>query len=111
PTTEDHSAPSSYVLRPSSETGTAMHLEEDEALALAAALEGDSEHIIARAIVAAAHERGLNLPHVRDFSALPGRGVQATVDGRTLQIGGPRLLESEQIALPDDQARQARVWG
>jgi P-type Cu2+ transporter len=90
---------------------TTAGFTEDEALADAAAIEGDSEHIIARALVAAAQERNLKLPVVRDFQALPGRGVQATVDGRTLQIGGPRLLESEDVSLPSDLAEQTRPWG
>ena len=86
-------------------------LEEDHALALAAALEGDSEHIIARAIVAAAQERGQAIPPARDFQALPGRGVQATVDGRQLQIGGPRLLEQAGAAVPASLADRVREWG
>jgi Cu2+-exporting ATPase len=86
-------------------------LPEEEALALAAAAEGDSEHMIARAIVAAARERGLDLPAVAGFTALPGRGVQATVGGRTLQIGGPRLLEQEGVAVPEAVAAQTRAWG
>ncbi|MFL5805313.1 MAG: heavy metal translocating P-type ATPase [Roseiflexaceae bacterium] len=90
---------------------TTGDISEDEALAAAAAIEADSEHIIARALAAAAKERKLRLPAVRDFQALPGRGVQATVDGRTLQMGGPRLLESEGVSLPPDFAEQTRAWG
>jgi len=90
---------------------TAAGFSEDEALSDAAAIEGDSEHMIARALVAAAQERKLKLPAVRDFQALPGRGVQATVDGRTLQVGGPRLLESEHVSLSNDLAEQTRTWG
>ncbi len=86
-------------------------IEEAQALALAAALEGDSEHIIARAIVAAAQARGLALPPVADFQALPGRGVQATVDGRQFQIGGPRLLEQSDGSIPPALAETAREWG
>lgn len=83
----------------------------DEALALAAAAEGDSEHMIARAIVMGAHERGLALPAVQDFRALPGRGIEATVGGRTLQVGGPRLLEQTGVSLPESIAAQTRAWG
>jgi len=90
---------------------TTADISEDEALAAVAAIEGDSEHIIARALVAAAQERKLELPLVRDFQALPGRGVQATVDGRTLQVGGPRLLESQAVSLSGDLAEQPRMWG
>jgi P-type Cu2+ transporter len=84
---------------------------EDEALAVAAAIEGDSEHIIAHAIVKAARDRGLRLPRVDRFQALPGRGAQATVDDRTFQIGGPRLIEQAEVRLSDELARQTRAWG
>ena len=90
---------------------TTDNLTEQEALALAAALEGDSEHMIARALVAAARERQLRSPAVHDFQALPGRGVQATVEGNVLQAGGPRLLESEGVTLPNDLAEQTHTWG
>lgn len=86
-------------------------LPEDEALANAAAIEGDSEHIIARALVAAAQARSHALPAVRDFQSLPGRGVQASIGGRTFQVGGPRLLESANIELPPDLSEQTRAWG
>jgi len=67
--------------------------DSDGALALAAALESDSEHLIAQAIRRFASERKLSLPSIHDFSALKGRGVQATVENETYYIGGPRLLE------------------
>lgn len=67
--------------------------DENQALARAAALEGDSEHIIARAIRKVAAERALVLPPVTAFEAIKGRGVRANVDGRTAYAGGPRLLE------------------
>ena len=73
---------------------------EDEALALAAAVEGDSEHTIARGIRRSAEERGLNLPSVSAFEALKGRGVKAESGGKTVHIGGPRLLEFLNAALP-----------
>jgi P-type Cu2+ transporter len=67
--------------------------DEARALALAAALEGDSEHPIAQAIRRAVDERKLDLPSVSDFSALKGRGVQASLAGQPVYVGGPRLLE------------------
>ncbi|MFZ5922241.1 MAG: copper-translocating P-type ATPase [Chloroflexota bacterium] len=67
--------------------------DEDKALALAAAIEGDSEHLIAQAVRRAARERGLALPSISDFAALKGRGVRARRDGKTVYVGGPRLLE------------------
>ena len=66
---------------------------DDQALALAAAIEGDSEHLIARAIRQAAQARALSLPSVKTFEALKGRGVKAVSAGRTIYVGGPRLLE------------------
>ena len=67
-------------------------MSEAEALALAAAVERDSEHTIARGIVKTAEERDLTIPRVHDFRAIPGRGVEARVDGRRVAIGGPALL-------------------
>ncbi|OGO54476.1 MAG: copper-translocating P-type ATPase [Chloroflexi bacterium RBG_16_72_14] len=65
---------------------------EDDLLRLAASVEADSEHPLARAIVEAAARRGIEPGTVRDFESLPGRGARATVDGRTVAVGGPRLL-------------------
>jgi Cu2+-exporting ATPase len=88
-----------------------------EALALAAAVEGDSEHYIAQALVTAARVHAGDqpgvapLPPAQNFQALPGRGVQAQVGGRTLQVGGPRLLEQHGIARPAAIAGPAQTWG
>ena len=71
---------------------TADGIEPNEALRLAAAVEGDSEHPVARAIVASAQERGLETPPTSEFEYLPGRGVRARLDGRQLSAGGPNLL-------------------
>ena len=86
-------------------------LPEEQALAEAAAVEGDSEHMIASALVTSAWERKLLVPPVRNFQALPGRGVQATVNGRTLQVGGPRFLEQQEVRMPEQLAHQTKVWG
>lgn len=79
--------------------------DEPRALALAAAVEGDSEHLIASAVRDRAEEQGLELPAVSDFEAIKGRGVRATCDGRTVYVGGPRLLEMLEAALPENLAR------
>ena len=86
-------------------------VREDEALARAAAIEGDSEHIIARALMSAARERHLSLPQVSQFQALPGRGVQAQIEGRTFQVGGPRLLAQAGVQLPTAFVDTVRAWG
>jgi Cu2+-exporting ATPase len=74
--------------------------DEGQALALAAAVEGDSEHFIARAFREAAGSRSLTLPSVAHFEALKGRGVRAKVDGTPVYVGGPRLLESLSVEAP-----------
>ncbi|MEJ2149522.1 MAG: copper-translocating P-type ATPase [Chloroflexota bacterium] len=74
---------------------------DDETLALAAAVEGDSEHLLARAIRGRAEEKGLDRPAVGDFEAIKGKGIRATHDGHTVYVGGPRLLEQMEAALPD----------
>jgi P-type Cu2+ transporter len=82
----------------------------DEVLALAAAAESDSEHPLARAIVDAARRRELTIPPSRDFVSAPAVGVAATVDGKTVRVGGPRLLEEAgQAELPE--AQRWRVEG
>ena len=66
--------------------------DETELLRLAAGVEADSEHPLGRAIVAAARARGIDPPRGTGFEAIPGRGARATIDGRTVAVGGPRLL-------------------
>ena len=83
----------------------------DDALAVAAAVEGDSEHLMARAIRRAADERHLIVPDVDGFEILKGRGVKASIDGSTVQVGGPRLLESLDIELPSDLTRFSQSAG
>jgi len=90
---------------------TSDGISEDDALAMAAALERDSEHPIARAIESAADERQLALPSASHFEALPGRGVQGEVDGRVLRVGGPRLIEPSGVRVPAEIAAAARTWG
>lgn len=103
----------------------------EHALALAAAVEGDSEHVIARGIRQAAEERlsktaaagtvtvpesaapedTLPLPHVSNFEALKGRGVRAVSNGHTVYVGGPRLLEMLNLKPPAEIARFAETAG
>jgi Cu2+-exporting ATPase len=84
---------------------TADGWDEDQALALTAAIEGDSEHMIARGIRQSAEEKDLPLPSgVSEFEAIKGRGVRAERDGHTLYVGGPRLLEMLELDLPEKLA-------
>ncbi|MFD3443554.1 heavy metal translocating P-type ATPase [Microbacteriaceae bacterium 4G12] len=65
---------------------------EDSVLALAAAVESDSEHPLARAIIDAARTRGIAVPRAVDFRASTAVGVSGTVDGRRISVGGPGML-------------------
>jgi len=80
---------------------------EEDALALTAAVEGDSEHTIARGIRHAAEARGMQLPQVAGFEAIKGRGVRASSDGHSLHVGGPRLLEMLEQQRPEPIVRFA----
>ncbi|MDO8846814.1 MAG: heavy metal translocating P-type ATPase [Coriobacteriia bacterium] len=71
-----------------------------EALALAAAVEGDSEHPVARAIIARAAEKSARPLHASGFEALPGQGVRASVEGRKIAVGGPALLDALDLEVP-----------
>jgi P-type Cu2+ transporter len=84
-------------------------VSEDEALALAAAVERESEHPIAEGIVRTAVERKLKVPSVSGFAAIPGVGARGRVGERRLAVGGPRLLESLGIQLPAALADAARA--
>jgi len=75
--------------------------DQNELLTLAAAVEAESEHPIARAIVASAKEQGMHIPPAANFSALSGRGAAGVVHGKALHIGGPRLIKEQQATLPD----------
>jgi Cu2+-exporting ATPase len=83
---------------------TAESLSDDEALAMAAAVEGDSEHTIARGIRLSAEERKLALPDVTGFEAIKGRGALAHSHDHVLYVGGPRLLEMLRLHLPEPLA-------
>ena len=85
--------------------------DADEMIAIAAAIEGDSEHPLARAIRRAADARANQAPIVSDFRILKGRGVEASVDGHEMYIGGPRLLEFLETDLPRDLAAFTSIAG
>jgi len=82
---------------------------ETEVLRLAAAVEADSEHPLAKAIVTAAQDAGR--PHVAtNFRSLTGRGVAADVDGTTYQVGGPALLRELDLKVPAEMATAVHRW-
>ena len=77
---------------------TADGITDVEALRLGAAVEQDSEHPVARAIVASARERDIAVPSATAFESIAGHGVRAVVENRTLLAGGPNLLRRFEIA-------------
>ena len=90
---------------------TADGMGEDEVLRIAAAVEAESEHPLADAVVAAARGRGLEPPRAEAFEAVPGHGAIATVEGRRVAIGNARLLAREEVDLDGLAARAAPLAG
>ena len=100
-------------------TGVAPAPGFDDAtvLALAGAVEADSEHPLARAIVTAARERvasdtaaGGSALRATGFRPIPGRGVEATVDGMPVAVGGPALLRQRSLEPPAELADRLAEW-
>ena len=91
----------SSVIGNQSSTSDTDHwsLMTDDLLRLAASVEKVSEHPLAQAIVEGAQARKLELAEVKDFEAIPGHGVSATVEGRSILIGNLKLMNRENIAL------------
>ncbi|MFM5904022.1 MAG: heavy metal translocating P-type ATPase [Microbacteriaceae bacterium] len=81
----------------------------DDLLALAAAVEFKSEHVLARSIVQQAQARSLTLPNVSGFSALGGLGVRAELDGREVLIGGPAMLTQNGVSVGVTDLNQAAL--
>jgi P-type Cu2+ transporter len=90
---------------------TADGVDESELLRFAAAVERESEHPLADAIVRAAKQRGLDAPQARSFEAVAGHGALATVEGRRVAIGNARLLEREHVSLDGLAQRAAELAG
>ncbi|HMJ20871.1 MAG TPA: heavy metal translocating P-type ATPase, partial [Terriglobales bacterium] len=84
--------------------------DDGDLLAHAAAVEGNSEHPLAKAIVAEAKRRNLPTLQAADFEALPGRGAQARVNGENIVIGGPRLLTEGKVTVPSEVEKLTAAW-
>jgi Cu2+-exporting ATPase len=80
---------------------------ESDTLAIAAAVERNSEHSIALGIVQSAEDSHLTLPTVSDFEAIPGHGVRARVNGHEYEVGGPALLRKRGVELTGELASLA----
>jgi P-type Cu2+ transporter len=88
------------------DAATVDGISADEALRLAAGIERDSEHPIARAIVKSAEERRQRVPQSTAFEYVSGRGVRATVEGRRFAAGGPNMI-AELSLEPEPALRRA----
>jgi Cu2+-exporting ATPase len=88
-------------------------LTNDDVVRLASAVESQSEHPLARAIVRAAEQLPddpARTTRARDFTALTGRGVEATIDGHRYAVGGPALLRERRRHVPDELASDVAEW-
>lgn len=74
-------------------------------LRIAASVESESEHPIAKAIIAEAKNANLKFKKTTNFTAIEGHGAQAEIDGKTYYVGGPRLLKKQDIVLPNTYKR------
>ena len=85
-------------------------VDEPEMLRLASAVEADSEHPVAQAIVRGARERGIKPPAAANFDPLPGLGARATVNGQSVTVGGPRLLANTKAAVATELDKTVSAW-
>jgi len=85
-------------------------MSENALVSLAAAVERDSEHPLARAIVAYASDRELPIPTAQDFRAHAGRGVSATVNGSTVIVGGPAIVRERNLRIPGELQHAVDEW-
>jgi Cu2+-exporting ATPase len=84
-------------------------LTDGEFLRLAGAVEAESEHPLARAILTAAEEHD-GIAEASDFRSLPGRGVEATVDQQAYKVGGPALLREADASVPGSITASVDAW-
>jgi Cu2+-exporting ATPase len=87
------------------------YIPEAKLLALTASVELNSEHIIAKAIVGYANEKGVKIPDAEDFKALPGRGAYGKVARSKVYVGSPRLLEEMKIEANDEKVKALQEQG
>jgi P-type Cu2+ transporter len=93
-----------------SDTVAAQGIAKDHLMALTAAVELNSEHPLAKAIVSEVKRRNLDRLSATNFEALPGRGAKASVEGKSVEIGGPRLLTEAKVTVPPDIEKLTSEW-
>lgn len=84
---------------------------EEELLRIAASLESQSEHPIATGVVRGAKEKKLSFSAPRDFKAIPGKGAQATVDGKQVKVVSPGYLKEQGIGIDDSRLQDLAAQG
>ncbi len=94
-----------------SDVAAAPGITDGDLIGQAAAVESNSEHPLAKAIVAEAKRRGVTQSPGTDFKALPGRGAEALVQGRIVKVGGPRLLTEANVSVPAELEKRTAAWG
>jgi len=87
----------------------AAGFSDDDVLSLAGGVESDSEHPLARAIVSVARQRG-RIATGSGFRSLPGRGVEATIDGAPYTVAGPALLRELPVTIPESLRERVEEW-
>lgn len=90
---------------------TFSDVNEDEILGIAASLEIRSEHPIAKGIVDSAKERGVDIREVEEFRAIPGKGVEGVVNGRTFRVVSPGYLKEKEISIEDERIERIASEG
>jgi Cu2+-exporting ATPase len=83
---------------------------ESELIALAALVEATSEHPLAKAVIGEARRRSVLQFQASNFEALAGRGATAIVDGKSIMVGGPRLLAEAQTSAPAEVEKSTSAW-
>jgi Cu2+-exporting ATPase len=78
-------------------------ISKEELLGLTSAVEQNSEHVIAKAIVEYTKVKNIAIPESAEFQAIPGRGAEAEVNGKTVYVGGPSILKEQNIQLTDER--------
>lgn len=86
-------------------------IPEDEFLKFSASIEINSEHIIAKAIVEYAKKKGIEIHHVEEFKAIPGKGVYGKIFGKEVYVGGPNLLKEFKIEIKDKRIKNLQEQG
>jgi Cu2+-exporting ATPase len=85
-------------------------ITDDDLIARAAAVESNSEHPLAKAIVAEAKRRNVTQLSATNFEALPGRGAKGLVEGKSVEIGGPRLLTEAKVTVTPEVQKLTTAW-